>query len=213
MECDKQILAELQKWDTVIKEPLPEKTKDHPMYTLAKKPDENGFNFDIGTVLYHKVGVDLREINSLGALSIAIIISELGGKEGIESFRTEKDWTSWLTLCPGNNVSGGKNLGGQARKSKNRIKRALMVATMSLCNAKCALGAYYRRMAARIGKAKAFKAVAHKLARLIYRLLKNGEAYVEVGQEQYEEKYRQRLIRNFLKTARDLGYEVEKQVA
>ncbi len=217
VECDKQILAELRKWDSVIEELLPEKNKDknktHPMYTLAKKPDDNGFNFDIETILYHKVGVDLTAINSLGALSIATIISELGGSEGIESFKTEKDWTSWLTLCPGNNVSGGKSLGGQARKSKNRIKRTLLMAAMSLCNAKCALGAYYRRMAARISKAKAFKAVAHKLARLIYRLLKKGEAYVEVGQDQYEKKYRLKQEKNFLKTARELGFTVEKQAA
>ena len=80
-----------------------------------------------------------------------------------------------------------KYLGGHARKSKNRIKRALCTAAMSLCNSKCSLGAYYRRMAARIGKSKALKAVAHKLARLIYQLLKNGQAYVEIGQEEYEE--------------------------
>jgi transposase len=215
MECDKVIVAELQEWDDVIKEPLPSKSKDknknYSMYAMTKKPDPNGFNFDMETILYHKVGVDLTAINSLGGPTIATIISELGGREGIALFKTEKDWTSWLTLCPGNNVSGGKSHGGQARKSKNRIKRALMVATMSLCNSKCALGAYYRRMAARVSKAKAFKAVAHKLARLIYRLLTKGEAYVEVGQEEYERKYKKRKMKNFFKTARELGYDLEKQ--
>lgn len=214
-ECDEKILQDLLKWETVKEEHLPRKRKDKKlsMYANARKPECNGFNFDIETLLYHKVGVDLSAINALGSLSIATIISELGGREGIEAFKTEKHWTSWLTLCPGNNVSGGKSLGGQARKSKNRIKRALMMAAMSLCNAKCALGAYYRRLAARITKAKAFKAVSHKLARLIYRLLKNGEAYVEVGQEQYENKYKQKQIKNLLKTARELGFVVEKQVA
>lgn len=217
--CDQKIFENLEKWETVIKEPEPlpkrpkDKNKNHPKYANAKKPDENGFNFDIEKMLYHKVGVDLGAINSLGALSVATILSELGGREGIKSFKTEKDFTSWLTLCPGNNVSGGKSLGGQARKSKNRIKRALMVAAMSLCNAKCSLGAYYRRMAAKVSKAKALKAVAHKLARLIFRLLKNGEAYVEVGQEQYEKKHKQRQEKNFLKTARALGFNVEKQAA
>ncbi len=216
-ECDKKILEELQNWETMIEGPLPRKEKDknkkHPMYTNARKPDQNGFSFDIETMLYHKIGVDLSAVKSLGATSIATIISELGGKEGIASFRTEKEWTSWLTLCPGNNVSGGKSLGGQSRKSKNRIKRALMMASMSLCNSKCSLGAYYRRMAGRIGKAKALKAVAHKLARLIYRLLKNGEAYVEVGQEQYERKYKEKRVKNLMRTARELGYNIEKSVA
>ncbi len=212
-ECDQKILEELQKWTSVMEGPLPGKKEHHPLYASARKPEDNEFNFDIETLLYHKVGVDLSAINALGALSIATIISELGGREGMDSFKTEKEWTSWLTLCPGNNVSGGKSLGGKARKSKNRIKRALMTCTMSLCKAKCALGAYYRRMAARISKVKAFKAVAHKLARLIYRLLKNGEAYVEIGQEQYENKYKQRQIKNFLKTARELGFDVSKQAA
>lgn len=213
IECDKMLISELQKWEDVV--PLTEKVKaksnDQPIYAITKTTNPNGFNFDMGTILYHKIGVDLTAINALGDLTLATIISELGGREGIQQFETEKNWTSWLTLCPGNNVSGGKSHGGKARKSQNRIKRALLVATMSLCNSKCALGAFYRRMASRVGKAKAFKAVAHKLARLIYRLLTKGEAYVEVGQEQYEKKYKHRQLKNFFKTARDLGYDLEKR--
>ena len=211
-ECDKKIYEELQSWDTLEEGPLPrrkkDKNKEHPKYINARKPDQNEFNFDIETILYNKVGVDLSAINALGGLTVATIISELGGKEGIEAFKTEKEWASWLTLCPGNNVSGGKSLGGQSRKSKNRIKRALCMAAMSLCNSKCALGAYYRRMAARISKSKALKAVAHKLARLIYQLLKNGNAYVEIGQEQYENHHKEKKIKSLLKSARELGLNI-----
>ena len=82
------------------------------------------------------------------------------------------------------------------------------MAAMSLCNAKCALGAYYRRMAARISKAKAFKAVAHKLARLIYRLWKNGEAYIEMGQEKYESQFEAKRLMNLKRMAKELGYEL-----
>ncbi|MBS0656439.1 MAG: IS110 family transposase [Verrucomicrobia bacterium] len=210
-ECDEMIQDELQSWPTVVNGPVPPKKKDRnkrPPVAHAKKPDQNEFNFDIESLLYQKTGVDLTAVNALGSLTVATIISELGGRQGVNAFETENHWTSWLTLCPGNNVSGGKRLGGQSRKSKNRIKRALCTAAMSLCNAKCSLGAFYRRMAARISKSKALKAVAHKLARLIYQLLKKGHAYVEVGQELYEKRYKEKRLKNLVKNARELGFEL-----
>jgi transposase len=209
-ECDEMILKELQSWKTIAEGevPITKKKKRTTKFAEKKKPDQNEFNFDIETLLYQKTGVDLTAINSLGSLTVATILSELGGREGINSFPTEKHWTSWLTLCPGNNVSGGKSLGGQSRKGKNRIKRALLVAAMSLCNSKCALGAFYRRLAARTSKAKALKAVAHKLARLIYHLLKNGTEYVEIGQEQYEKQHEEKRIKNLIRNARELGFEL-----
>ncbi len=208
-ECDKMILEELQSWKTIVNEPLPSPKKKKCKYSAKKKPDQNEFNFDIDTILYQKTGVNLTSINSIGSLTFATLISELGGKEGLNSFKTEKHWTSWLTLCPGNNVSGGKSHGGQSRKGKNRIKRALCVAAMSLSNSKCALGAYYRRIASRTSKAKGIKAVAHKLARLLYNLLKNGTEYVEIGQDQYEKHYQQKRIKNLLKNAKELGLELK----
>jgi transposase len=213
-ECDKMIQKDLSEWQTIVEGSTPlnkkNKKKKSTKHANLRKPDQNEFNFDIETLLYQKTGVDLTAINSLGALTVATIISELGGKEGLNAFENEKAWCSWLTLCPGNNVSGGKSLGGQSRKSKNRIKRALCVAAMSLCNSKCALGAYYRRMATRVSKSKALKAVAHKLARLIYQLLKKGNQYVEIGQEQYERKHEARRLRNLTKSASELGYELIK---
>ncbi len=214
-ECDKMILEELESWETIIEgTPPPSKKKDKKSkFSRARKPDQNEFNFDIETILFQKTGVNLSAINSVGSLTLATIISEIGGREGLNAFQTEKKWTSWLTLCPGNNVSGGKSLGGQSRKGKNRIKRALCVAAMSLCNSKCALGAYYRRMASRTSKAKALKAVAHKLARLIYNLLKHGTEYVEVGQDKYEEHYQKKRLKNLMKNAKELGFELKSAAA
>ena len=208
-ECDKMILEELQTWETIAEKSIPSgRKKINSKYALAKKPDQNGFNFDINTLLYQKTGVNLTAINSLGDLSVATIISELGGKEGLLAFPTEKGWCSWLGLSPGNNISGGKSHGGQSKKCTNRIKTALCMAALSLINSKCSLGAYYRRMAARVSKSKAIKAVAHKLARLIYRLLKNGNAYVEVGQEQYERQHKEKRLKNMQKNAKEMGYEL-----
>jgi transposase len=207
-ECDALILEELQTWSTVAEKAKPSEKVVNVKYALAKKPDQNEFNFDMRTLLHQKIGVDLTAINSLGNITVATIISELGGKEGLLSFKTEKAWCSWLALCPGNNISGGKSLGGQSKKTKNRIKSALCMAAMSLANSKCALGAYYRRMASRVTKSKAIKAVAHKLARLIYKLLTNGHEYVAIGQDRYEKEYHKRRIKNLIKNARELGYEL-----
>jgi hypothetical protein len=207
------IIEELQTWETKTELPIPERKKVLPEYALAKKPDQNEFNFDMETILYQKTGVNLTAVNSLGDMSVAVIISELGGIEGVQAFPTEKAWCAWLALCPGNNISGGKSLGGQSKKCKNRIKTTLCMAAISLTNSKCSLGAYYRRMAARVSKSKAIKAVAHKLARLIYRLLKNGNTYVEIGQEQYERQHEIRRMKNLQKTAREMGYELVVKTA
>jgi transposase len=209
-ECDDLIYKDLLTWEDIAIEPMPANVKSNKNldYALTTKPDQNQFNFDIERLLYQKTGVDLSAINSLGPLTIATIISELGGKEGLESFKNNKYWCSWLTLCPGNNVSGGKRLGGQSRKSKSRIKRALMTAAMSLCNSRCHLGAYYRRLACRISKSKALKAVAHKVARIIYDLLKHGTAYVAIGQEQYLKKHEDRKLKNLQKNAQELGFKL-----
>lgn len=212
-ECDEMILEELQSWKTLSENSSPTERKLNPKYALAKKLKHNGFNFDMTTLLYQKVGVDLTRINSLGDLSVATIISELGGTEGLAAFATEKAWCSWLGLCPGNNISGGKRIGGQSRKCKNRIKTALCMAALSLMHSKCSLGAYYRRMAARVSKAKAIKAVAHKLARLLYKLLTKGEAYMEIGQEQYEKHYKKKRIKNLERNAREMGYELVERPA
>ena len=73
-------------------------------------------------------------------------------------------------------------------------------------NSRSALGAYYRRLAARLGKAKAVRATAHKLARLIYSLMTCGEAYVDRGQDYFEQQHQQRVVNNLTKKALALGY-------
>lgn len=87
------------------------------------------------------------------------------------------------------------------------------MAATTLAHAKCSLGAYYRRMGPRIGKRKAIKAVAHKLARLIYRVLKHGNAYVAVGQEEYERRHQENQVKRLQKAARKLGYTMIQNAA
>ena len=119
-----------------------------------------------------------------------------------------KHFTSWLGLCPGTKISGGKLLGAASKRSANRASQALKLAAAALRSSKSALGAYYRRMCARMDKAKAVTAAAHKLARLIYLLITKGEEYVDKGQLYYEERYRQRVVRNLAKKATELGMQL-----
>ena len=121
-------------------------------------------------------------------------------------FPSVKHFTSWLGLCPGTKISGGKKLSGKSRAGANRAAQVLRVAVPTLRKSKSALGAYYRRLCSRLDKAKAITAVAHKLARLIYTMLTKGTEYVDKGQVYYEERYRERVISNLKRRAADMGF-------
>jgi transposase len=119
---------------------------------------------------------------------------------------TEKYFASWLSLAPGSKVSGGIQLSSRTKPSANRAAAALRLAASSLHHSQSALGAFYRRLKARLGAPKAITATAHKLARLIYRMLTSRTAYVDRGQEYYERRYHHRLLSTLTRRARDLGY-------
>ena len=115
-----------------------------------------------------------------------------------------------MGLCPGNKVSGGKKLNGKTKSVANRAAIALRIAANSLTRSKSALGAYLRRQKARLGAPKAITATAHKLARLIYSMLKHGTQYVDAGQDYYEQRYRTRVVENLKKRALELGFTLVK---
>ena len=119
-----------------------------------------------------------------------------------------KHFASWLGLCPGNKISGGKRLSGKSKPCKNRVAIALRLAANTLYNSDCAYGAYLRRMKMRAGAPKAITALAHKLAKLIYMMLKYGHEYVEKGVEFYEAMYREKQEASMRKKAAKLGYKL-----
>jgi transposase len=208
-ECDEKIIAHMQKFQPKVdikEKPLKERKGSH------KKPQRNEPKEDWRPYLYQMSGVDLTQINGINTLTAQIITAEIG--LDMSKWSTEKHFTSWLGLCPDTRRSGGKQLKGKGKKRKvvNRAAQALRMAAQSLKESKSALGAYLRRMKSRLGMAMAIKATAHKLARLVYRMLKYGEEYVDQGERYYEEKYRQRTIKNLKKRAETLGFELmEKQ--
>jgi hypothetical protein len=124
----------------------------------------------------------------------------------MKKWPTAKHFTSWLTLAPGNKISGGRVLSSKTRRSSNRAAALLRIAAVNIGKTQTALGAFYRRLSARAGKAKAVTATARKLAVLFYRALRFGLAYADPGAGYYEERYKRRAIENLQRRARGLGF-------
>ena len=158
------------------------------------------------TQLHQVCGVDLTKIPGIKEQAAQIIISEVG--LDMSPWNTEKQFSSFLGLCPNNLITGGKILRRATRKVYNRAADTLRLCAQSLTHSKSALGAKYRRLRARLGAPKAIVAMAHHLARLVYRMLRYGENYVEKGIEHYEHKFRLQRIKWLQKEAMSLNLQV-----
>jgi transposase len=152
-------------------------------------------------------GVDATHIDALGVETVEVVLSEYG--PDLSRFPGEKQFVRHVTLAPHVATSGGKRVKKKKRSSSStRVATALRMAALSLRHSRTALGAYYRRMARRLGGDVAVFATARKLATLIYRLLRWGQPYVDEGAEAYENRYRQQRIGRLAATAKDLGYQL-----
>jgi transposase len=198
-QCDQQIERCLSEFDTQNDEPLPPRPK-------GKKPSRNAPNFDLRSHLYRISGVDFTQIDGLEALTVETIISEVGLDP--TRFPTAKHFASWLGICPGSKISGGKILSAKTRKVVNRASNAFRIAAQSLANSKTALGAFYRRIRSRSGAPIAITATAHKLARIFYRLWTTGEDFVDAGVDAYEQQYQQRIVKHLKHRAQQMGFDL-----
>lgn len=167
----------------------------------------NAPRFDVRTALFKLSGVDLTTIDGIDVNTALKVLAEIG--PDLSRFQSVKHFCSWLGLCPGTKISGGKLLSGQTKRTANRAARALKLAAAALRTSQSALGAYYRRLCGRMDKAKAVTATAHKLARIIYALITKGQTYVDQGQEYYEERYRDRVLYHLKRRAKQLGYQLQ----
>jgi len=170
----------------------------------AKRGGKNTPTFDLRTALARWAGVDLTRINGLAVSSVLTVLSEIG--PDLSRFASVKHFCSWLGLCPGTKISGGKVLSARTRRSVNRVRQALKMAAMSLSRSGSALGAFYRRLCARMDKPSANTATAHKLARMVYFMLTRGEDFVDQGQQHYEQQQRQRSVAALKRRAAALGF-------
>jgi transposase len=159
--------------------------------------------FNLQSELRRIVGVDLTAIDGIGALTAQVVLSEVG--TDMKPWPTEKHFSSWLGVCPDHRISGGKVLARSTRPVVNRARQALRMAAYTLDHSQSAMGAKYRRLKHKLGAPKAIVAMAHHLARLIYRMIKFGQEYVDKGKEAYEAKYREQRLHWLEKQAKELN--------
>jgi len=183
---------------------------DVPIYQLnpnKKKITKSSPIFNLGGELHRLTGVDLLAVPGVSTVTAMQLISEIG--LDMNRWKDAKQFVSWLGLCPENKVSGGKRLSSKTKASNNRAAVTLRMAAFTLYRSPTALGAYLRRLKARKGPMKAITATAHKLAKIIYNMLRFGTEYVEAGQAYYEEQYRDRVIKNLRRKAAEFGLELQ----
>jgi transposase len=204
-ECDHQIYTHLGTLPNNVD--IKEKPLAHRK--PSKRPHGNSPQLDLREELYRISGVDLTGIDSIDVTTAQTVISEIG--LDMSRWRTEKNFASWMGLCPDNRITGGKVIKRGSRHVVNRAAHALRLAALSLRNSNSALGANFRRLKTRLGAPKAITAMAHKLARLIYRMLRYGQQYVDKGMQHYEQKYREQRIKWIKKQANELNLQIIEQ--
>jgi transposase len=201
-ELDEVIAKQLQPMrKQTLLPPLPPKPR-----VRGRKPHDPRFN--VRTALYFLVGIDLTAIEGIDELQALTLISELG--TDFTKWPSVQHFTSWLGLCPNWKKTGGKVQSSKTRKGKNRAASALRLAAWSLMRSHTYLGAYLRRQRARLGAPKAITAPAHKLARVLYNLMRHGIAYTRKEEAAYAEQVRERLEKQLRRRAKELGYELHR---
>src|SRR6516162_8829398 len=196
--CDRQIERQLKQFeDKSGGQPLPPKAR-------RQRRGDNRPSFDARGALYRMAGVDRTVIEGIEESTALVVLSEIGTDR--KRWPTVKHFCSWLGLCPNHRISGGKVLSRRTKPCANRAASALRLAAYALHRSQSALGAFLRRLKSRVGAPKAITATAHKLARLVYSLLKHGTAYVTQGMDEYERRYRERVVRSLSRRAKELGY-------
>lgn len=160
--------------------------------------------FDVRAALYGVLGTDLTQIQGLGPSLALKLVAECG--TDLRAWKTAKHFTSWLCLAPGNKISGGKILSSKTRRSSSRAAALLRLAATTIGRSDTALGAFYRRLSARIGKQKAVTATARKIAVLFYNAIRHGMTYQDQGAAAYDERHRQHVLANLQRRAKTLGY-------
>ena len=191
-ECDREILGQLSTFDSA------DKSSDD-----SDTDQSSGGQSSMDEAMLRISGVDLTRIDGINTNTAIKIIAEIG--TDMSRWKTSKHFASWLGLCPGTKITGGKIISARTKKVVNRAAVAMRIAASTLLRSKSALGAYYRRQRSRLGAPKAITATAHKLAKLVYTMLKHGSSYYDAGQDIYEERYRSMVIASLKKRAQEFG--------
>ena len=206
LECDRKLEASIASMTVDPDAPLPPLPK-----VRTKTKQTNAPSFDVRAALYGLTRTDLTQIHGLGSSLALKLIGECG--TDLRAWPSAKHFTSWLCLAPGNKISGGKVLSSRTRRSSSRAAALLRLAATTIGRSDTALGAFYRRLAGRIGKQKAVTATARKIAVLFYNAVRFGMVYRDPGAAAYDERHRGRVIANLQRRARSMGYELAPMTA
>ena len=199
-ERDRKIEAQLEQFEDITG------GGGTPAGKGQRRSQGNAPSFDIRIHLYRMTGVDLTRIDGIDGFTALKVISEIG--TDMTKWPSAKHFASWLGLSPNNRITGGKVMSSRTKPSANRAAAALRLAAHGLHRSNSPLGAFLHRKKAQLGAPKAITATAHKLARLIYSMLRFGQDYVDAGAEYYESQYQQRALRTAKRRAYQLGYQL-----
>lgn len=203
-ECD----AEIERQYSVIRPRFDPDDPDEPLApdTKLNTHSKNAPDFDVRRQLFQLTGVDLTAVDGLDVSTAQIVLSEIG--TDMTKWRTVKHFCSWLGLAPHNDITGGRVVRSRTLPTHNRAAQALRLAAQAVGRGKSGLGAYYRRMRARLGPEQATVATAHKLARTIYNMLKHRQPYRPMSAADYDEQQRQRELKSLQRRAAMLGLQL-----
>ena len=198
-QCDREIERQLGRFED-------RGNGEPPAEDAGKRSQGNAPRFDLRNHLHRMTGVDLTRIDGVDAFTALKVVGEIG--TDMTRWPSAKHFASWLGLSPNNRITGGKVSSSRTKANANRAAAALRLAANALHRSNSALGAFLRRKKAHLGAPKAITATAHKLARIIYSMLRYGQGYVDAGAQYYESQYRERALRAARQRAAQLGYQL-----
>jgi transposase len=201
-QCDREIELNLIRLSAQKSAPT-----EPPPKPRRRGKQSNALDFDVQPLLYQLLGIDITQIHGLGPYVSLRMIAECG--TDLSRWPSAKHFTSWLSLAPGCKISGGKVLSAHTRKTGNRLTSILRMAAVTVGKTNTALGAFYRRLGARVGKAKAVTATARKIAVLFYNAMRFGMKYVDPGADSYEAHYRERVVKQLHRRAAQFGFKLQ----
>ncbi|MDP2855907.1 MAG: IS110 family transposase [bacterium] len=207
MDCD----VEIEQYITSLLPPSAEPPSP-PSPAKRDSHSKNAPSYDARQLLYRLVGVDLVAINGLNESTVQTIVSEIG--LDMTRWPSEKHFCSWLGLAPHNDISGGRILRSKTLRQHNGAGQAFRMAAQSVSRSpRCAFGAFYRRIKARLGAEQAIVATAHKIARTFYHMLKERTEFHDIGAQEYERRAQERELAHLRQRAAKLGYSLVAPVA
>jgi hypothetical protein len=202
-ECDEEIERQFANFRPDPPDNLPPLPPDPKPGSHSKNAPE----YDVRSLLYPKVGVDLFAIPGMNAVLVQTIVTEVG--LDLRRFPTVKHFCSWLGLAPHNGISGGKVLYSRVPKTHNRAGQAFRLAAQAVSRGKTVYSEFYRRVRARSGPAQAIVATAHKIARTFYFMLIHRQPFQSIDIEEYHRRQREKDIHRLTRNAARLGFRIE----